>query len=158
MRELFFVNASFDDAEQLVQFALESHDTYGYRTVSDAQAKQVFRLRQTDFESGIVSIMKRGDETIGFFSLVPRVRGDGVHVNELAHLFLKPSYMRKGYGRILFHQAIKVAKIQLGWSRIQWESDPNAAGFYEKMGAIQIGKKICPLNEACETPVFLYYL
>ena len=40
----------------------------------------------------------------------------------------------------------------------EFESDPNAAEFYLKMGAKIIGKNHCRLNPAYETPVFVFMI
>jgi GNAT superfamily N-acetyltransferase len=73
-------------------------------------------------------------------------------VNVLSHFFLEPEFIGKGYGRILFHEVIRTAKEELHWEAFQWESDPHAAWFYQRMGAKRIGELPCPLNPKFKTP------
>lgn len=143
--------ANPDDAESLTQFALESNSFYRYRTVSDEEARQVFILRKEDFLTSFVALMKLNNELIGFYSLKAK------KPQELGHLFLKPSHIYQGFGVLLFNKAMDHAK-SLGWEKLEWESDPNAAKFYEKMGAKLIGKNPCRLNPNYESPVFRFEL
>lgn len=56
---------------------------------------------------------------------------DGVVV--LDHLWVDPAWMRRGVGSRLFRLAADRAR-ELGAKRMEWSSEPNALGFYEKMG------------------------
>jgi GNAT superfamily N-acetyltransferase len=53
---------------------------------------------------------------------------------ELALMFVDPPAMGGGIGRALFEAAVRLAR-RLGYSRITILADPNAAPFYERMGA-----------------------
>lgn len=99
--------------------------------------------------------MKIGPEIIGFYGLVCEQKEDK-RLNILSHFFLKPTYIGKGFGKILFKETIRAAKDELKWEGFTWESDPHAAWFYKKMGAKQIGDNPCPLNHAFRAPVFIY--
>ena len=57
---------------------------------------------------------------------------------ELEHFWVRPGRMRQRVGATLFAHAIKSARIA-GATTITIASDPNAAGFYEKMGARRVG-------------------
>ena len=48
--------------------------------------------------------------------------------------------MGKGLGKRLFLHASELAR-QRGYGTLQLEADPNAAGFYEKMGMHKIGER-----------------
>lgn len=143
--------ANPDDAAFLTQFALDSNSFYCYRTVSDEEAKKVFILKKEDFLTSFVILMNSDDTLIGFYSLKAK------EPQELGHLFLKPSHIYQGFGVLLFQKAMDHAR-SLGWKQLTWESDPNAANFYKKMGAKQIGKNPCRLNPSYESPVFQYDL
>ena len=56
---------------------------------------------------------------------------DGVVV--LDHLWVDPAWMRRGVGSRLFRLAADRAR-ELGAKRMEWSSEPNALGFYERMG------------------------
>ena len=57
---------------------------------------------------------------------------------ELDHLFIDPEAMRGGLGRRLLEHARKTARAD-GYTRMKIQSDPNAAGFYESLGARKVG-------------------
>ena len=57
----------------------------------------------------------------------------------LENLFVLPDYMGKGVGKQLFLHAIDLAR-QRGYKILQLLADPNAVGFYEKMGMHKIGE------------------
>jgi GNAT superfamily N-acetyltransferase len=57
----------------------------------------------------------------------------------LENLFVLPEYIGKGVGKQLFLHAVDLAR-QRGYKTLQLEADPNAIGFYEKMGMQKIGE------------------
>ncbi len=151
---LQFVDASPKKAKELMQFALDSNAVYGDRTVSDQKALKIFRLTPADFETGAVQTLHVNGELVGFFCLRIGKNRKGETIQELSHLFIKRGWQGKGMGRQLFARALEVAEKELGWQALEWESDRNAAWFYEKMGAIQIGTVPSLLNPKYECPVF----
>src|SRR5262245_38456363 len=58
---------------------------------------------------------------------------------DLLHLFIEPSSLRRGVGRALFGAACAWCVAQ-GGRRLLIQSDPNAALFYQRLGARPIGE------------------
>lgn len=58
----------------------------------------------------------------------------------LENLWVLPVYIGKGMGKQLFTHAADRAR-ELGYEVLQLEADPNAVGFYEKMGMRTIGER-----------------
>jgi N-acetylglutamate synthase-like GNAT family acetyltransferase len=58
---------------------------------------------------------------------------------ELEHMWIEPEQMGKGVGRALFEYVTRRA-LDLGYSELALSADPNAEGFYERMGAKRIGE------------------
>ena len=58
----------------------------------------------------------------------------------LENLFVSPEFIGKGVGKILFFHAVELCS-QRGYLTLQLEADPNAVGFYEKMGMYKIGER-----------------
>lgn len=58
---------------------------------------------------------------------------------ELEHMWIRPEYMGAGIGRALFNY-IKKRASNLGLPALELSADPNAQGFYERMGAKRIGE------------------
>jgi ribosomal protein S18 acetylase RimI-like enzyme len=77
---------------------------------------------------------------VGFYALV----GEGREI-ELEHLWVLPERMGAGVGRALFDHAIRRAA-SLGAEVLGVESDPNAEGFYRRMGATRVGEISYPID------------
>lgn len=75
------------------------------------------------------------NKPIGFYTL--HERNGNAWVDDL---WVLPEYIGQGVGRQLFLDAISRAR-QMGYERLQLEADPNAVGFYEKMGMHKIGER-----------------
>lgn len=74
----------------------------------------------------------------------------------LDHLWILPKYIREGIGTALFAHAIERAR-ESGYTHFFIESDPNAAGFYRRMGARQVEVKTVDLDgRKRELPTFVY--
>jgi len=58
----------------------------------------------------------------------------------LDNLFVMPEYIGKGIGRMLFQHGVELARLR-GFQIFQLEADPNAAGFYKRMGMYEIGER-----------------
>jgi GNAT superfamily N-acetyltransferase len=69
------------------------------------------------------------EDDAAWASLVPR--GE---VCVLEDLWVEPAAMGRGLGTKLFRRAEELAR-ELGAARLEWEAEPNAIGFYEKLGA-----------------------
>ena len=79
-------------------------------------------------------------EPVGFYALV----GEGPKI-ELEHLWVLPERMGLGLGRALFNHALgRAATLDAEVLRI--EADPNAEGFYRRMGARRVGEIIYELD------------
>lgn len=78
---------------------------------------------------------------------------------ELDKLFVEPTAMGSGIGRVLFDKAAGMVRAN-GGQRMEILSDPGAAPFYERMGATRIGEapsdaipgRMLPLLELDLTP------
>jgi GNAT superfamily N-acetyltransferase len=79
-------------------------------------------------------------EVAGFYGLI--VSEDKV---QLEHMWVDPDYIGSGIGKRLFDHAIEVAE-SLNASSMEIESDPNAEGFYKRMGARRIGEFVSELE------------
>ena len=63
----------------------------------------------------------------------------GDDLAELEHMWIDPERMGAGVGRALFEHITRRAG-ELGWKALELSADPNAEGFYERMGAARIGE------------------
>lgn len=91
-------------------------------------------------------------EPIGFSSLLKTE--DALR---LEHLWVSPTWMGHGIGRALFQHASEVAARTATCLTI--ESDPNAEGFYLRMGAVRAGSIASEIEgQRRELPLFTFDL
>lgn len=87
-----------------------------------------------------VHVATRGDEAVGFYALQFNAKRA-----VLEHLWVHPESIGAGIGRDLFDHAVRTA-----WSfnatEMEIESDPNAEGFYLRMGARRAGEVLSVLE------------
>jgi ribosomal protein S18 acetylase RimI-like enzyme len=59
----------------------------------------------------------------------------------LENLWVSPEFIGKGVGKRLFWDALERCR-QRGYKSLRLEADPNAMGFYEKMGMKKLGERV----------------
>ncbi len=128
--------ASLADADAMTQLIIASKRFWGYpdewiELWQDELTVTPGKLEQRDFYLG-----KNGDEIIFIYSLSQL----DATAYELEDCWVAPEYIGHGYGRILFDD-LKERLHARGASRLKIISDPNAEGFYRKMGAVQVGEE-----------------
>ena len=64
----------------------------------------------------------------------------------LDHLWVLPEFMGRGIGQRLFQHALKQSRLQNAIV-LKIEADPNAAQFYEKMGARKTGERHTEIDD-----------
>jgi ribosomal protein S18 acetylase RimI-like enzyme len=78
---------------------------------------------------------------VAFYTLLDK---DGIAWIE--NLWVMPEYISKGVGKRLFLHAVEIAR-QRKYKTLQLEADPNALGFYEKLGMHKIGEHQSEVDE-----------
>jgi GNAT superfamily N-acetyltransferase len=79
-----------------------------------------------------VYVAEADGEPVGWASLIPRAE-----VGWLEDLWVDPPRIGRGVGRLLFEHVADRAR-ELGARRLEWEAEPNAQPFYERMGAAYV--------------------
>ena len=122
------------EADALSALAARSKAHWGYDAVFLQRVRDAMTLRSEDIELHEVWVLESESGTpIGYHRVIP---GDPA---ELEDLWVEPSAIGSGGGRLLFEHAVDVARSG-GASALEIDADPNAVGFYERMGAVQIGE------------------
>lgn len=137
-----------EDAEALTEIAHAAKRHWGYPENWIAAWRDVLTMRP-EFIAGNISYCAIEDERpVGFYVLT--TENDGIHLD---HLWVLPAAMGRGIGRTLFeHAATEAAK--LGSRSIKIEADPNAEGFYRRMGAVRVATAVSHVeNERRELPL-----
>jgi GNAT superfamily N-acetyltransferase len=124
--------ARADEGARLKEIAIAAKRFWGYeldrvREWADQGDFTPERLGET-----IVFVADSGGRAIGWTSLIPKDE-----VGWLEDLWIEPDWIGKGVGSLLFRRAANHAKT-LGARRLEWEAEPNAIGFYEKMGGTYV--------------------
>jgi len=91
-------------------------------------------------EHNDVYIAEEEGRILGFYALCRTQSGA-----ELDHLWVVPDRIGTGVGKQLFLHAMERAAMQR-IDNVLITADPNAAGFYEKMGAEQTGEVISEID------------
>jgi GNAT superfamily N-acetyltransferase len=101
--------------------AAKSHWGYDPRLVAEWAASIEFPPEKQVFEAegGWAAVIVRGE------------------LCRLDDLWVEPAAMGRGLGRELFGRAAAYGRAA-GCARMEWEADPNAVGFYEKVGAVYV--------------------
>ena len=122
-----------DDAEILSNIARQAKAYWGYPEELTELWRAELLVHPEFIERHIVYCAELKAEVVGFYALT----GSDV-VRELDHMWVLPAHMGQKVGQRLFEHARETATGK-GVKKIQIVADPNAAGFYTKMGAEQIG-------------------
>ena len=127
--------ARLEELPGLTDLMHRSKAHWGYDEDFMVAARAVLQLSPQDVSSGrLVVFDDRSGTALGLCKLI--CDGD---VAELDKLFVAPEGMGKGVGRALVTWAIDTARTA-GASHMDIEADPDAAPFYTRMGAREIGR------------------
>jgi GNAT superfamily N-acetyltransferase len=114
------------EAAALTALSVRSKAHWGYDDAFMKASQASLTVSDADIAAGRVLVAERAGLLLG----VARVEPDG----ELGLMFVDPLAMNRGVGRALFEAAVVLAR-RLGARRMAILADPNAAAFYERMGA-----------------------
>ena len=122
-----------DEAPALTALCLRSKAVWGYdKTFMDA-CRNELTLAPAELRSSYVQVAEIDGQLIGIVQV--SLRGK---VAELSKLFVEPSRLGAGTGRVLFEWATAAAR-KVGATTLVIESDPSVAGFYQRMGVVNDG-------------------
>jgi GNAT superfamily N-acetyltransferase len=122
--------ARVDEAEALTALCRRSKRHWGYDATFMARSAAALTVRAHAIAEGRVFVAGTAAQILGMAELAPAADG----VIELDKLFVDPAAMGRGVGALLFRHAAAAVRRQ-GARRMTILADPNAAAFYERMGA-----------------------
>lgn len=140
--------ATVADCAALTDLALTARAFWGYSGEKMRRLTPTLTVTEqmiTNWESGV---LEQAGGIAGFFLL--DCHSDPA---ELIMLYVDPLAMGKGYGRRLFTDAAALAR-RRGRSHLDIIIDPNASGFYKRMGARQVGWRFAYPSDADELPLY----
>jgi GNAT superfamily N-acetyltransferase len=138
MHPTFYIPlAQVEEAAALSDLCFRSKAMWGYDPGFMALMPAALAVAPEDIAAGDVWVATGADGQIaGVVALAP---GDTPGTLELNKLFIEPRHIRGGVGHALLAHAVAEAQ-QRGAKRLTILADPNAAGFYERNGAVRIGE------------------
>jgi GNAT superfamily N-acetyltransferase len=146
-----FRRASPGDAGGLTSLTIASKSHWGYGQEFMDRARPSLTVTGQYLEANDCWVAEADGGAIGWFSLVKMP-----NALLLDNFFLSPAHIGSGVGRLMWQEALNRAE-SLGAGRVVLEADPNAAGFYERMGARRTGSVKVPSTNR-ELPVYEVHL
>jgi GNAT superfamily N-acetyltransferase len=116
------------DAGRLREIFTAAKGSWGYDPALVGEAAADLDVSPEALKAREIYVADVGGKPVGFVSLI--ARPDACLLDDL---WVDPAWIGRGIGRLLFNHATDCAR-EAGAPRLEWESDPNAVGFYEKMG------------------------
>jgi N-acetylglutamate synthase-like GNAT family acetyltransferase len=132
--EMTIRSASPEDAATLTTIALDAKRHWGYPEHWIKHWESDLTISSDFIRDNHVYVAEDNGEIRGFYALC--ITGDKA---ELEHMWVTPAMIGTGIGKELFLDAMERAA-KLNVNAVEISSDPNAAGFYKRMGATQIGE------------------
>jgi GNAT superfamily N-acetyltransferase len=123
-------SAKLDEAASLTALCVRSKAHWGYDAAFMKLSAAALAVSEDDIAAGRVLVaVDDADRAIGMACVL--TEGDTA---DLDALFIDPPAIGSGAGRALFDAAVALARRQ-GARRMTILADPNAAAFYERLGA-----------------------
>jgi GNAT superfamily N-acetyltransferase len=124
------------DAAALTRIAFAAKGHWGYPERWISRWSETLTITPEFIRRNEVYAAHDEGKPVGFYAIVGRGREI-----ELEHLWMSPEHMGAGLGRALFDHAARRAA-SLGAEVLSIEADPNAEGFYRRMGARRVGENV----------------
>jgi len=122
-----------DELPSLSDLCLRSKAVWGYNDAFLDACRRELTLQADELDTTKVVVAEDRYAVAGMVQIkVVRRQAD------LLKLFVEPHMLRQGIGRQLFAWAVEQAR-SMGARRLLIESDPDAAPFYRRMGARDVG-------------------
>ena len=126
--------ASADEANALTKIAHDAKRYWGYPEHWIEHWESDLTITSDFIRNNHVYVVESNGDIQGFYALCVTS-----NKAELEHMWVTPAFIGTGIGKELFLDAMERAA-NLNLAGFQLTADPNAAGFYKRMGAEQIGE------------------
>src|SRR5215470_6981337 len=127
--------ARAEEAGLLTDLSLRAKAVWGYDAAFLARCRAVMTIKAAHIESRPHAVAELDGRVAGFYGFEPEAAGVG-----LDYLFVEPDLIGRGVGSALWEHAVAAAH-RLGHGALIVVSDPNAEGFYLRMGCRRIGTR-----------------
>ncbi len=145
-----FAPATPDQQDLLQDLTFRAKASWGY----DAEFMELLRddiaITPEMFARDSFMTAVRDGAVIGYVQLTPTDRPDVLYME---NLYVAPEAQGSGVGRALIEWGFAETARQ-GYDWLEWDSDPNAAPFYERMGGERISETESTLRAGRMIPKF----
>jgi GNAT superfamily N-acetyltransferase len=117
-----------DEGERLREIAVAAKSHWGYEPDRVRQWAAGGDFSAKGLSEKEVFVAEHEGCAIAWAALIPR--GEVVWLDDM---WVEPEWIGKGVGSLLFRHSVERATA-LGGATMEWEAEPNAVGFYERMG------------------------
>jgi GNAT superfamily N-acetyltransferase len=124
------------DADALTRIAFAAKRYWGYPESWIQHWRDSLTITREFVRNNGVYAAVSGGGPCAFYALT----GAGGEL-ELEHLWVSPGWIGSGVGRLLFEHAMREATRREA-NAVAIEADPNAEGFYLRMGARRVGENV----------------
>ena len=138
---MVIIRARPEQAASLAQIVFAAKRHWGYPRAWLEAWSGALTLTPDYIATHPTYIVTIADRVAGFYAL--QISSEPALLD---HLWIAPDFMHAGLGRALFAHAVKIAA-HSGQRVLKIVSDPNAEGFYHKMGAQTVGKEHAVVEE-----------
>jgi ribosomal protein S18 acetylase RimI-like enzyme len=132
---LHIQRAKPEQADVLTQIAFAAKAHWGYPARWMEIWKPQLTFSPEYLEEGESWVAEADNRPIAFYTLQERAGTAWIE-----NLWVSPEFIGKGVGKALFVHAAELSR-QRGYKVLRLEADPNAIGFYERMGMHKIGER-----------------
>jgi N-acetylglutamate synthase-like GNAT family acetyltransferase len=126
--------AAANEASVLTNLALDAKRYWGYPEHWIRHWQADLTISSDFIHDNHVYVAEENGKIQGFYALI--VTGNQA---ELDHMWVTPACIGTGVGKALFLDAMERAAA-LKVNAVEISADPNAAGFYRRMGATDVGE------------------
>ncbi|MDQ2974514.1 MAG: GNAT family N-acetyltransferase [Acidobacteriota bacterium] len=132
--------ASTEDAETLTRIAQDAKRHWGYPEHWITHWQDDLTISPDYVVANQVFVAEHDTQILGFYALIIRQEKA-----ELDHMWVAPAHIGSGVGKELFIHAMQNAAGS-NLQEVTISSDPNAEGFYQKMGAHRVGETVLDID------------
>ena len=136
--DMLIRRAGIEDAFTLTAIAVDAKRHWGYPENWIEHWKIDLTITPDFIRNNEMYVAVSGEEIVGCCAIVFSDSPAGDARAELEHMWIRPEHMGAGVGRALFTQ-VRERAADLKVPVIELSADPNAEGFYQRMGAKRIG-------------------
>jgi len=136
----------------LTDLGLRAKAVWGYDATFLARCRAVMAVKAENIATRPHYVAELAGSVAGFYALEPEAAGAGLDC-----MFVEPDLIGRGVGRALWQHAAATART-LGHAALIVVSDPNAEGFYLKMGCRRIGTRPSEVEVSRQLPLLRFPL